>query len=249
MAKRTQKPEQQELGFGLGLHGGRREGAGRHPGPRPLVWHRSREKFPATNPLHVTLKVRRGLPSLRQWKVVRAVESTFRRGRVRDGFRLVHYSIQDDHAHVIVEANGPEALGRGMKSLAARFARAVNRGLGRTGKVLADRYHLQILTCPRQVRNVLAYVLLNARRHAAKRLARLGRKAKPLPRQGVLDAASSARWFDGWRDDLDHALDRSPPRALGRAPAVVEPTVWLLLEGWRRHGLLDPNEIPGGLRG
>ena len=128
MAKRTQKPKQQELGLGLGLHGGRREGAGRPPGPRPLVWHRSRERFPATHPLHVTLKVRRGLPSLRQWKVVRAVESTFRRGRMRDGFRLVHYSIQDDHAHVIVEANGPEALGRGMKSLAARFARAVNRG-------------------------------------------------------------------------------------------------------------------------
>ncbi|HVH06190.1 MAG TPA: hypothetical protein VNE71_09355 [Myxococcota bacterium] len=186
---------------------------------------------------------------MRQWRVVRAVESAFRRGRLRDGFRLVHYSIQDDHAHLIVEAEDAAALGRGMKSLAARFAFAVNRGLRRTGKVLADRYHVEVLSCPRQVRNVLAYVLLNARRHAAKRIARLaklGRKEKSLPRTGVLDAASSARWFDGWRNDLDYEIDRSPPRALGSAPAVMEPTVWLLLAGWRRHGLLDPNEIPGG---
>jgi hypothetical protein len=105
--------------------------------------------------------------------------------------------------------------------------------------VLADRFHNEVLTCPRQVRNALAYVLLNARRHAAKRLAKL-RTAK------VLDAASSARWFAGWRDDV--TLDRSPPHALGRAPAVSAATTWLLTVGWRRHGLLDPNEVPGGLR-
>ena len=68
--------------------------------------------------------------------------------------------------------------------------------------MLADRYHFTVLTCPRQVRNGLAYVLMNARRHAAKRLARLralGRTARPLANRGVIDAASSARWFDGWR--------------------------------------------------
>jgi REP element-mobilizing transposase RayT len=239
------------LNFDAGKHGGKRENAGRPEGPNPKLWHRSRDEFSAAHPLHVTVKVRRDIPSLRSHKIVRAIEAAFRRGCERAGFRLVHYSLQDDHVHLIVEADGVAALGRGMKSITSKLAYAVNRALrrGRSGKVIADRYHHEVLTCPRQVRNALAYVLLNARRHAAKRIARLGRKAKPLPRQGVLDAASSARWFDGWRDDLDHALDRSPPRVLGRAPAVVEPTVWLLLEGWRRHGLLDPNEIPGGLHG
>jgi putative transposase len=59
--------------------------------------------------------VRPGLPSLRDGCVVRAVEAAFRRGNKWKAFRLVHYSVQDDHAHLIVEANDRGALGRGMK--------------------------------------------------------------------------------------------------------------------------------------
>jgi REP-associated tyrosine transposase len=262
--KRRRQSRQQSLNLYLGRRGGYREHAGRPRGPRPLVWHRSRKDFPETHPCHVTLKVRAGLPSLRQWHVVREVEARFRAvaagaiaggharasagGGSRTAFRLVHYSIQDDHAHLIVEAESREALGRGMKSLASRFAFAVNRGLGRVGRVLADRYHLRILRSPRQVRNALVYVLLNARRHAAQRVARRrksGLRAAPIPRAGVLDAASSARWFPGWRGD--RAVDRSPPRSLGALPAVAEPRTWFLRVGWRRFGLLDPNEVPGGL--
>jgi hypothetical protein len=77
------------------------------------------------------------------------------------------------------------------------------------------------MKCLRQLRNTLAYVLLNARRHAAKRIARLhrsGAKVPALPHAGAaLDAASSARWFDGWRRDV--VVDRSPPHPLGAEPA------------------------------
>ena len=74
----------------------------------------------------------REIPSLRSGPIVREVESTFREGCERGTFRLVHYSIQDDHLHLLVEADGAKALGRGMKSIAARFARAVNRALKRS---------------------------------------------------------------------------------------------------------------------
>jgi REP element-mobilizing transposase RayT len=233
------RTKQLDMHYWRGSHLGEASRPGRRPGPNPRVRHESREGVKKELPHHITLKVVRGLGSLRKWCVLREIEASFRKACSRPGFRLVQYSIQDDHAHLIVEADDAERLACGMKSIAARFARAVNRALGRKGRVLADRFHDEVLTCPRQVRNALAYVLLNARRHAAKRLAKL-RKAN------VLDAASSARWFAGWRNDVD--LDRSPPHSLGRAAAVSPATTWLLRAGWRRHGLLDPNEVPGGLR-
>ena len=83
----------------------------------------------------MTLKVRPSLPSLRNVKLVRELEKSFGKAKERGSFRLVHYSIQHDHVHMVVEAVGPEALGRGMKSLAARLARAVNRVFARSGAV------------------------------------------------------------------------------------------------------------------
>jgi REP element-mobilizing transposase RayT len=165
-------------------------------------------------------------------RLVREVEASFRRGCERERFRLVHYSIQTNHVHAIVEAASAHDLGRGMKSLGSRLAKAVNRVFARRGAVLADRYHAHVLRTPREVRNALAYVLLNARRHAAK----LGRH---LSRASRIDPASSGRWFTGWR---------TPP-AQGTArdsPAVAAARTWLLHLGWRRAGLIEPWEIPGG---
>ena len=66
---------------------------------------------------------------------------------------------------MVVEGDGKEALARGMKAVAARFARAVNRSFKRKGPVLLGRYHLRLLRTPPEVRNALAYVLLNVRKH------------------------------------------------------------------------------------
>lgn len=111
----------------------------------------------------MTLKIREGIPSLRTAQLVRELEVSFAASCERNDFRLIHYSIQGNHAHLIVEADNEGALGRGMKAIASRLARAVNRIFGRSGPVLADRYHLHVLRTPREVRNALSYALLNAR--------------------------------------------------------------------------------------
>ncbi len=189
-------------------------------------------------PAHVTLRVRADVPSLRTVAIVHEIERTFADGCVRPGFRLVHYSLQGNHAHLVVEAQDQGALGRGMKAIGARLARAVNRVLGRSGPVLADRYHSRLLPTPKQVRNALRYVLLNARHHLAKDRAR--RTARVL-----LDRASSARWFDGWRRERIDAREDPGLPTLGERRPVAKARTWLLSMGWRRHGLLDPSEIPG----
>src|SRR5258706_11199282 len=80
---------------------------------------------------------------MRTVHVVREIERTFASACDRKGFRLVHYSLQGNHAHLIVEAGDERALGRGMKAIGARLARAVNRVFQRSGPVLADRYHVR----------------------------------------------------------------------------------------------------------
>ena len=192
--------------------------------------HRSREGFSARQACHATLKMRPEVPSLRSVRLVRELERSFAKARERGDFRLVHYALQGDHAHLIVEAKDPESLGRGMKALGARLARAVNRVYQRKGPVLADRYHLRVLSTPKEVRSALAYVLLNARRHASK--ASRGLRCDP---------ASSGRWFDGWR----RHPEASPLHARLLSPPVAKARSWLLRVGWRRHGLIDPLEVPG----
>jgi hypothetical protein len=136
---------------------------------------------------------------------------------------------------LIVEAHDREALGRGMKAIGARLARAVNRSAGRTGQVLADRYHHRLLATPREVHSALRYVLLNARRHAAK-------VRKTLVGHVRLDPASSARWFDGWKRGGVRSEEHADS---DERPAVARARTWLLAIGWRRHGLLDPRDVPG----
>jgi len=198
------------------------------------VRHLSREPFARGLPCHVTLKVREDVPSLRSVPLVREVERSFSQACERGEFRVVHYSLQGNHAHLIVEAVDRRSLGRGMKSVAARLARAVNRVFARSGPVLADRYHVRVLRTPREVRNALAYVLLNARKHAA-------RAGKRISRAVGFDPASSGWWFDGWRGEVTVSGGASPPSCR----AVSAPRSWLLSVGWRRRGLLSPAEVPG----
>ncbi|MDJ0864707.1 MAG: transposase [Myxococcota bacterium] len=178
----------------------------------------------------MTIRVRDGIPSLRTRRFVADFRASLRKACERGEFRVAHYSIQRDHVHLIVEAAGKQALGRGMKSISARLARAVNRVFGRRGQVLDGRYHLHLLKTPREVRNALAYVLLNARKHWRERRGKV-----PSVR---LDEASSGRWFSGWRRRVPG------PRPPGLREVAL-PRSWLLRSGWRRYGLVDPAEVPG----
>ena len=214
---------QQEL-LGWRPRGGCREGAGRKRTSLRMP-HRSRADF-RNGVCHVTLRLRRGLPSLRSKRVVREVESTFRRGCERGDFRLADYSRQRDHVHLIVEALDAAALGCGLRALSVRLVRAANRIWCRRGAVVGDRYHFRVLRTPLEVRNALRYVLLNARKHSEGGV----RRAHP-------DPASSGPWFEGWAQRVPQ------PRAL---TPVARAQTWLLTRGWRRHRAISLLEAPKG---
>ena len=154
-----------QLAFVIRTWGGHREGAGREAAPgRRSMPHRHRATHDPRWPAHVTLRAVHGLPSLRASTPFGAIRSAISVAS-RDHFRILHFSVQADHVHLVVEADEPTGLQRGIQGLAIRVARAVNRALRRRGTVWADRYHARTLATPREVRNAFVYVLANWRKH------------------------------------------------------------------------------------
>ena len=143
--------------------GGRRPGAGRKltAGRKRSVPHRVRPLHVATHPVHATLRAAAAVRCLRSGRVFPAVYRSLAAAS-HEGFRIIHYSVQDDHLHLLVEAESRERLSGGLRGVAIRIARAVNRALGRRGAVFGDRYHIHALGTPREVRHGLVYVLKSA---------------------------------------------------------------------------------------
>ena len=229
--ERTPRPARQlALPLERPQRGGARPGAGRKraPGSRELP-HVARPKLDPRKPLHVTVRLRSGLPSLREQALLERVRRAITQGKTRFGARIVHYSVQRDHLHLIMEAHDRLALSRAMRGLGVRVARGLNGLLGCAGRVIGDRYHARVLGTPREVRNALRYVLLNFRRHG---------------RAGAFDRASSGAAFDGWsHGDPRACLGDEEVVAIERSIAPARQ--WLSRHGWRRHGLIDPTARPG----
>jgi REP element-mobilizing transposase RayT len=178
-----------------------------------------REVLGARFPVHVVLRLDKGLPTLRTKHPFKVLRRAFAAGCDQFGFRLNHYSVLGDHLHFIVEARDREALSRGLQGLSIRIAKGLNKLWGRKGRVFADRYFDRILRTPLEVKNALRYVLRNSSHHGAHA------DARP-------DIFSSGMFFDGWRDYRleDFVVSEPPPLALART--------WLQRVGWRLHGLI-----------
>jgi REP element-mobilizing transposase RayT len=177
-------------------------------------------------PLHVTVRLLGGLPTLRRRKEFSVIRTAIARAR-NEWFAIVHFSVMRNHIHLIVEAHDKHALARGMQGLKIAIAKRLNFLWQRKGSPFSERYHVRELATPTQVRNTLTYVLCNARKHAAER-------GERLPTRWV-DPYSSARQFDGWRQNVRP-----------EAGVVVPAACWLLRTGWRRRGPIDAHAIPAG---
>lgn len=147
--------------------GGRREGAGRKPLPegKRRVSHLARERFEKPTPVHVTLRVAQHVWSLRSARSFRRVLRAFAAHRRRHPMRLIEFSVQGNHLHLVVEADSNAGLSRGMQGLAIRIARALNAMMHRSGRVFADHYHSRLLRTPTELARVIAYLMANAAHH------------------------------------------------------------------------------------
>jgi len=226
------------------FRGGARPGAGRpkrkRSEGRSSEPHTVRPKLLASQPVHVVMRASADIGSLRTLEGFMAVrEARLSTLRLEDSFRLIHFSIQRNHIHLIVEAHDRRALWKGMQVFGISCAKQLNaaisarRGTRRRGSVFHDRYYARILKTPREVRNCLSYVLNNWRHHKTD-----GGTAWKI------DPFSSALAFDGWKERPEGQRFKIPPGYEGSW--IWLPRTWLMTTGWRRHGLISIFEIPGG---
>jgi len=239
MARRARKHHIQQDLFRIG---GKRRGAGRKPrGARAGSDHQTRPTFRDRHALHVTLRVLPEVGNLRRDEIYQAVRSAAavaaRRGRVR----IVQISLQRTHLHLLVEAADKGTLAVGMQGFEISLARNINTALGerhrrRRGRVFADRYHLVVITSPKQARHVLVYVMNNWRRH--------GEDRAGVARRWLLDRFSSACSFDGWQELASKPGGWILPTGYQPLP-VTAPRTWLLRTGWKLHGSISAYAVPG----
>jgi REP element-mobilizing transposase RayT len=170
----------------------------------PGVPHLARRDFPARHPVHVTLRVQPGVGYLRAWTRAKSIRDALQEACGRFGLRVVHYSIQGNHLHLIVEAEGQASLSRGMQGLAVRLAKRLNALAARKGAVFVDRYHSVVLASRRQVANAVRYVLENYRHHARERL-------QPRWRDALSSAAAPLAAPGTWLLRVGWHLDQGPP--------------------------------------
>ena len=207
--------------------GGARAGAGRPrkaEKDRKVVPHHARAAHKKRHPVHITLRAKRGVPTFRSQRIHdmlrRILKRQLQNPRYREHFQVVHYSVQTNHLHLIVEATDARAMRSGVSGLVIAFAKRLNREIFRrlTGKVWGDRYHSRELTSPSAVRRALVYVLQNVRKHGFELAGRF------------VDPLSSAKGFDGWDTPVLVPLDES------ETFSARKPRTWLLGEGWSTRG-------------
>jgi REP element-mobilizing transposase RayT len=222
-----------QRGFEFRTWGGKRRGAGRkRVAARPQVPHRPRERVNARHPMLVTTRVTPEVARLRtdvMYGAIRDAAAAALKWMYEDeAFRIVHASVQGNHLHLLVEADGNRVLSRAMKGFLVSCAKRLNAIAGRKGQVFAGRFHASSLSTPRQVRNALAYVLCNFRKHG-----------DALPGMRLDPYSSAFALPDWWADSAIRLRDVHAPIP------VALPKTWLLAEGWRRAGPISPWAKPG----
>lgn len=153
------KTKQLSLNIYKGSHGGRRPNSGRKRIHSKGVAHSKREKVRTFTPLHVNFKYKL---AVKNKEGLKALHKAIKNARTH-GLKIIHFSLQHNHVHLIIEASNNKILTKGMRSLTITLAKILNQG-----RVQIQRYHLHVLKSNREIRNAIRYVLFNEKKHSGK---------------------------------------------------------------------------------
>jgi putative transposase len=131
----------------------------------PGVAHQTRERVRGHTPLHINFKLQLEKGSLRNKTVLKFLAKAIARARMKN-LRVVHFSLQHNHVHLLVEAQNNVTLTRGMRALIISLVMRLNRYWRKGGQRLKQRYHLHVLKTRREIINAYRYVRDNFHKHS-----------------------------------------------------------------------------------
>ena len=215
--------------------GGKRPGAGRpHDKSRQGAPHRPIPEIHGWTPLHLTISIESQIGRLRRKKLILFFIHVLQEFKNRPGFRFIAWTLQKNHAHLMVEARSKEDLTRTMQSFLPRLAKGWNKILGRTGPVFRGRYFVRKVKDPYDAKRLLAYVLKNHIRHN-------------LAPAGVFDPFSATFWLDVWLERASWRKERKR-RGFHRLPPPISSPITSIFQEILVPGSISIYGMPQGSR-
>lgn len=140
------------------------KGAGRPAIVDIGIRHISRERLKKPTSLHLTIKVRENKAEIKNKRILKALHHAIKRARFKR-LKIIHYTLEYNHIHLLVEACDNKILHKGMQALGISLSKAINRIKQLKGRVYKHRYHFRKLNSRSEVKNVLHYIFKNGMKH------------------------------------------------------------------------------------
>lgn len=141
-----------------------RKRAGRPPVNDAGIRHTSRPVISKPASLHLTIKVKRNKADIKNKAVLAILKKAILNARLK-GLKVIHYSLEFDHVHLLIEADNNKILGKGMQAFGVTLAKAINKLWRLGGGVYKHRYHFRRITGSKDLRNVMNYIFKNGVKH------------------------------------------------------------------------------------
>ncbi|MBC7430062.1 MAG: transposase [Bacteriovorax sp.] len=128
------------------------------------IRHIRRDRITKPTSMHLTIKVREYKADIKSKRILRALHHAIIRARLKK-LKVIHYTLEYNHVHLLVEASDHKVMHRGMQALGISLSKSINKIKCLKGTVYKHRYHLKRLTSTQQLKNVLHYIFNNGIHH------------------------------------------------------------------------------------
>ncbi len=140
------------------------KGAGRSAIHDPGIRHTKRPYLSKPTSLHLTVKIKKNKAEIKNKSVLAILKRAILNAR-KQGLQVIHYSLEYDHVHLLIEADNNFILAKGMQAFGVTFSKAINRLKRLKGEVYKHRYHFRRISSSKELKNVMNYIFTNGLKH------------------------------------------------------------------------------------